>query len=188
MSKRRYFIIPPEDEIDLPYESDHRWSHRGGIYDQDQGNALNLVCAENVPVTIPMDIQHATEEFEAFLITLRDRSSLATRNQTYTLLEAVFRTFRRRLRLVEAIRFAQALPPILRAIFIADWDLEAPVLPFGDRAAMTREAQSLRQHHNFAPDSCIEDVAAALRQHLDVAAFDHVLATLPYGAMQFWQT
>ncbi len=146
-----------------------------------------MVHEESVPVTIPMEIQHASEEFEAFLVTLRDGSGLATRNQAYTLLEGVLRTFRRRLSVAQAIRFAQVLPPILRAIFIAGWDPEAPVLPFGDRVSMTREAQSLRQHHNFAPDSCIEDVASALRQHLDEVAFDRILAALPEAAAQFWQ-
>ena len=57
-----------------------------------------------MPIT--MDIQHASEEFEAFLADAHDRSGLATRNQTYTMTQGVLQAFRRRLSLADAIRFA----------------------------------------------------------------------------------
>jgi uncharacterized protein (DUF2267 family) len=134
-----------------------------------------------------MDLQHASEEFEAFLATARDISGLTTRNQTYTMVQGVLLTFRRRLSVAEAIRFAGVLPPILRAIFVADWDTAEPQQPFGDREDATRDAQSLRRDHNFAPPSCIHDVASAVRQHVDTPAFDRVLATLPPEATDFWR-
>ncbi|MEP9366134.1 DUF2267 domain-containing protein [Xanthobacter sp. VNH20] len=136
---------------------------------------------------IPLALQHASEDFERFLADARDGAGLATRNQTYTMVEGVLRTFRRRLTPAEAIRFAQVLPPVLRAIFVSDWDLSLAPLPFGDRASLTREVQGLRQHHNFAPETCIADVAAAVRRASDPAAFDAVLETLPPGAADFWR-
>ncbi|WP_246340176.1 DUF2267 domain-containing protein [Ancylobacter tetraedralis] len=136
---------------------------------------------------MPMELQHASEEFERFLAAARDEAGLTTRNQTYTMVEGVLRVFRRRLTLAEAIRFAGVLPPVLRAIFVADWDPLAPVLPFSDRVAMTREVQALRQHHNFAPDTCLADVARALRRHIDGDTFDRLLATLPEGAADYWR-
>lgn len=135
---------------------------------------------------IPMAIQHASEDFERFLADARDTSGLTTRNQTYTMVEGVLRTFRARLSPTDAIRFAQALPPVLRAIFVSDWDLSRAPLPFTDRASLTREVQGLRQHHNFAPETCIADVAAALRRATDPAALSAVLDTLPPGAAAFW--
>lgn len=139
------------------------------------------------PVPIPMDLQHASEDFERYLIAARDASGLATRNQTYTMTDGVFRVFRRRLTVKDALRFADVLPPILRAMFVFDWDTEQPQLAFGDRGAMTREAQALRKDHNFAPDSCIGDVARALRKTVDEKEFDRVLASLPDGAAEFWE-
>jgi uncharacterized protein (DUF2267 family) len=136
---------------------------------------------------IPMDIQHATEEFEAFLADARDRSGLTTRNQTYTMAQGVLQAFRRRLSVADAIRFAGVLPPVLRAIFVADWDPEEPQVPFDDRASMIRDVQALRRDHNFSPETCINDVAAALRARVDESAFDRVLATLPAGASEFWK-
>lgn len=138
-------------------------------------------------MTIPLELQRAQAEFEEFLADARDISGLATRNQTYTMVQGVLQAFRRRLELRDAIRFASALPPLLRAAFVADWDPEEARRPFGDRAAMTREVQDLRRDHNLAPDTAIGDVAAALRRHVDGAAFDAVLATLPHGAADFWR-
>ncbi|MGD9540464.1 DUF2267 domain-containing protein [Methylocystis sp.] len=136
---------------------------------------------------IPMDIQHATEEFEAFLADARDRSGLTTRNQTYTMAQGVLLAFRRRLSIADAIRFADVLPPVLRAIFIADWDPEEPQASFDDRASMIRDVQALRRDHNFSPETCIDDVAAALRARVDESAFDRVMASLPAGAAEFWK-
>lgn len=51
---------------------------------------------------------------------------------------------------------------------------------------MTREVQSLRRDHNFAPETAIRDVAVALRNNVDRKAFDQALASLPPGATEFW--
>jgi uncharacterized protein (DUF2267 family) len=139
-------------------------------------------------MTIPMEFRRACEDFEAFLHDAREASGLTTRNQTYTMVQGVFQTFRRRLQVRDTIRFAGVLPPVLRALFITDWDPEEPKLAFADRAEMTREAQSLCRHHNFAPDTAIRDVAVALRRRVDEAAFDQILSELPPGADEFWRT
>ncbi|MCJ9427797.1 DUF2267 domain-containing protein [Kordiimonas marina] len=136
---------------------------------------------------IPMEYQHASDDFEHFLKDACDVSGLTTRNQTYTMAQGVLQAFRRRLSVPDAIRFAGILPPIVRAIFVADWDTDEPQRPFEDRDQMTREAQSLRKDHNFAPKSCIHDVATALRRHVDEQAFDRLLTSLPPGAADFWQ-
>ncbi len=135
---------------------------------------------------MPMDVRNASEDFEIFLTAVLEESGLGTRNQVYTMTEGVLRAFRRRLTVEEALRFAGGLPPVLRAIFVADWDVGAPRLPF-DRAAMTREAQDLRRDHNFASDTAIRDVAVGLDRVVDRAAFARVLKTLPTEAAAFWQ-
>jgi uncharacterized protein (DUF2267 family) len=138
-------------------------------------------------MTIPMEFQRASEDFEAFLHDAREASGLTTRNQTYTMVQGVFQTFRRRLEVREAIQFANLLPPILRALFITDWDPDEPRLAFLDRSEMTREVQSLRRHHNFSPDTAIRNVATALRHQVDAGALDQVLSKLAPGATEFWK-
>lgn len=135
---------------------------------------------------VPPEYYDASRHFEAFLVRARDAAGLTTTNQSFTMVEGVFRAFRRRLSVDDAIRFAAVLPPAARALFVADWDPEEPQRPFEDRPTMTREAQSLRGAHNFAPDTCIRDVALALRAGVDATEFDALLGRLPAGASEFW--
>ncbi len=136
---------------------------------------------------MPMEYRQASADFDRFIIDARNLAGLQTTNQAYTMVQAVLRTFRRRLELEDAILFADVLPPVLRAIFVAEWDLEEPKSPFSGRVALTREVQALRPDHNVSPDSAIADVAAALRRHIDEAKLDRVLARLPAGAADFWR-
>jgi uncharacterized protein (DUF2267 family) len=99
----------------------------------------------------------------------------------------VLHAFRRRLGLRDALRFADALPPVLRALYVSNWDADEPQRPFGDLATMTREVKSLRSEHNFSTDTAIHDVAVALRRNLIEADFDQVLSTFPKGASEFWR-
>lgn len=136
---------------------------------------------------MPMEYQHASEEFERFLRAVIELSGLTTRNQAYTTVQAVLQAFRRRLETRDAIRFASELPPVLRAIFVADWDTEEPRRDFASLEDMTEEVKTFRRDHNFSPDSAIEDVARALRAHVDRARFDRMIETLPTGAAEFWR-
>jgi uncharacterized protein (DUF2267 family) len=136
---------------------------------------------------VPPEYQRATDEFYAFLLDARDTAGLLTTNQAYTMVEGVLQTFRRRLEIREAIRFAEVLPPGLRALFVANWDPDEPRPPFEDVPTMTKEVQALRAEHNFAPDTAIRDVATALRRHVDARNLDRVLSSLPDGAARFWQ-
>jgi len=136
---------------------------------------------------IPPEYQHASIEFEKFMVDARDISGLNTTSMAYNMVVGVLLTFRRRLTLKDALRFANILPPVIRAIFVSDWDSEQPKLEFTDRESMTKEVQSLRREHNFSPDSAIHDVALAVRRHVNLQDFDHLLSTLPVGAREFWK-
>ncbi len=136
---------------------------------------------------MPMEYMYASRDFDRFLDDAQQSLSLATRHMTYTAVQAVLTVFRRRLYVGQAVCFAQVLPPILRAIFIDEWKPEVPPVGFADRAVLSKEVQSYRGDHNFAPDSAIVDVAAALRRHVDVRVFDALLARLPAGAVDYWR-
>lgn len=83
--------------------------------------------------------------------------------------------------------FSDVLPVILRALFVSDWDLDEPRVPFEDPETMTREVQALRAPHNFSPDTAIQDVARALRGNIDESGFNEVLSQLPERAAAFWK-
>lgn len=135
---------------------------------------------------MPMEYRQASRDFDAFMTDLRDISMLQTTHQAYTMLQGVLQVFRRRLTVREALGFADALPPVLRAIFVSDWDVDEPLRPFLSREEMSREARELRPDHNFSTDTAIADVAAALRRHVDGPAFERTLEQLPPSARAFW--
>lgn len=136
---------------------------------------------------MPWTYRHAQKEFASFLSDARERMGLDSDNMTYTAVEGVFVTFRARLRPPEAIAFADCLPSVLRAIFVFNWDVEATPRPFVSRSEMTREAQSLRPHHNLTPDNAIEATAFALWRHVDHRAFKVALARIGPEAEAFWR-
>lgn len=136
---------------------------------------------------VPPEFERASARFYDFLVDARDLAGLGSTNQAYTMTQGVLQTFRRRLDLHEAIAFANVLPLLLRALFVTDWNTHEPRKPFEDRAAMTREVQSLRADHNFAPEDAIECVAKALRRYVRESELDELLAKLPEGAVDFWR-
>jgi uncharacterized protein (DUF2267 family) len=136
---------------------------------------------------VPVEYLNATRDFDRFLRHAVEASGLVSINQAYTMVQGVLQTFRRRLTVAEAILFASVLPAGLRALFVADWDVDEPRLEFGDVATMTAEVQALRALHNFSPPTAIHDVAVALRRNVIESDFEAVLAKLPEGASEFWR-
>lgn len=137
---------------------------------------------------MPWTYRQATREWQAFLADARAAMDLETDNVTYTAVQGVLQAFRRRLTPQQAIDFAQVLPSVLRALFVADWQLNEGPLPPGIRADWTAEAMALRPHHNLTPSNCVEATALALRKSVPRADLDRVLATLPPFAAEFWST
>lgn len=136
---------------------------------------------------VPAEYSRAADHFYDFLVEVRDKCLLGSTHQAYTMVQGVFQTFRRRVEIRDAIRFAGILPVGLRALFVTDWDTDQEIRQFEDLETMTKEVQSLRPGHNFSPDTAIQDVAYTMRKYVDKAALDNLLKTFPEGAVQFWQ-
>ncbi|WP_353376672.1 DUF2267 domain-containing protein [Microbulbifer sp. VTAC004] len=135
---------------------------------------------------VPAEYQRSRDKFYEYLIDARNQANLWSTHVTFTMTQGVFQVFRRRLSLEDAIRFSQALPPCLRALFVEQWDVTEKQKPFEDLQTMTQEVRNLRPDHNFSTDNAIKDVAWALRKHVDETVFDRVLDTLPPEAKAFW--
>lgn len=82
---------------------------------------------------MPWTYRQATHEWQAFRADARGAMGLTSDNATYTAVQGVLRAFRRRLSPQQAVDSAQILPCVLRALFVADWQLTNPVAP-GARA------------------------------------------------------
>lgn len=135
---------------------------------------------------MPQEYQRASPVFDRILTEVRDNLDLATRNQAYTALQSVLIVFRRRLCARQILAFAALLPPVVRAIFVADWNEDEFVPDFGDSNELTDEVNAVRRHHNFSGDKAIPVVTSVLRDHMDTNALDALPGSLPEGAEQFW--
>jgi uncharacterized protein (DUF2267 family) len=137
---------------------------------------------------MPWTYRQATREWQAFLAAAREAMDLTSDNATYTAVQGVMQAFRRRLTAQQAIDFAQVLPAVLRALFVADWRLDEGPVPPGSREDWTAEAMALRPHHNLTPANCVAATALALRKSVLRDDLERVLATLPAFAAEFWST
>jgi len=144
------------------------------------------VVTEFLLMPVPAEYERASAKFYEFLLAVRDESDLWSTHVTYTMVQGVLQTFRRRLNAQDNIRFANQLPICLRALYVTDWDPEEPRLPFGTLEEMTAEVKSLRHQHNFSIDSAIRDVAVHLWRFVDTERFADLLNELPEGAKEFW--
>ncbi|MBK1890340.1 DUF2267 domain-containing protein [Undibacterium sp. 14-3-2] len=135
---------------------------------------------------LPFEYQNASLQFDQFMVDARDFAGLPTTNMAWNMVVGVFHTFRRRLSVKQALAFADALPLVLRALFVENWDIDQPIAEFGSREEMLEDVRSVRRQHNFATDNAIEAVAAALRKNVDLVTFERVLATLPPSAQAYW--
>jgi len=135
---------------------------------------------------LPTTYRHATRDWRAFLDDAKEELGLTSDNMAYTAVQGVLLTFRRRLTPAEGLAFADQLPAVLRAIFVAGWDISQPPAPWSDRATLAAEARALRPNHNLTPGNAIEATARALRAHVRQQDFDRVLDTLSPEARDFW--
>lgn len=137
-------------------------------------------------MTLPFEYQNASLEFERFMIDARDLAGLSTTNMAWNMVVGVLHTFRKRLSVDQALRFADVLPPVLRAMFVEGWRPGVSVVNFGTDEEHLAEVRSVRREHNFSPPNAVAAVAAALRRHVDAAALERVLSSLPPAARQYW--
>jgi len=135
---------------------------------------------------MPWTYCQASREWQAFLADAREAMGLTSDNAAFTAVEGVLKAFRRRLTPQQAADFAQALPAVLRALFVADWRLDEGPIPPGSRADWTAEARALRPHHNLTPENCVAATALALRRSVPARDMDRALARLPAFAADFW--
>lgn len=137
-------------------------------------------------MTWPSEYQRASADFMHFMVLARDAANVDTTHRAWTMVQGVLLAFRRRLTLEQALRFADELPPVLRAMFLERWHPVEPPQPFPTREAMLAEVRALRAEHNFSPPNAIEAVALALRTALGKDGFDRALQGLPEAARRFW--
>ena len=116
---------------------------------------------------MPWTYRQATREWQAFLGEAKTAMNLESDNATYTAVEGVLKAFRRRLTPQQAVDFAQVLPSVVRALFVADWTLDEGPLPPGTRAvALERIDLGSLPVSAASPEAMGRELAHALMRRL----------------------
>jgi len=134
----------------------------------------------------PHEYTVATYKFSDFLNDVKEEADFGSPHMAYTMAQGVFQVFRRRVDIKSAIRFSNVLPVGMRALFVADWDPDEEQLSFTDLKTMNQEVRHLRPDHNFATETAIQDVAKALKKHVDQEKLREVLSGISEEAVRFW--
>lgn len=135
---------------------------------------------------MPWTYRHPGKEWSAFLDDIRAVMGTPSANVAYTAAEGVFRAFRARLSVQQALDFAQVLPSVPRALFVQNWVAAEPV-PWAGPADYLAEVRALRAAHNFVSDNAVEAVSYALHRTLRPGALDQALARIGPEAQAFWR-
>jgi uncharacterized protein (DUF2267 family) len=117
-------------------------------------------------MTVPRDVVSGSEQFRDWLVALKERAMLGSTNQSYAMLRAVLHEVRDRLPIDEALRFADALPPLVRGIMLEAWHPEraAAGLAAATRPSLLEAVKVRLEPHQPPPDSIVEDALAVLAQ------------------------
>lgn len=136
----------------------------------------------------PPEYERAGTVFTDFLTDVKNNASFGSSHMAYTMAQGVFQVFRRRLDMKDAIRFSNSLPAGLRALFVADWDVDQRIKEFSSKEEMNLEVRELRPDHNFShlTEDPIQCVAKALWKLVGVKRFQTMLCSLPTYAQKFW--
>lgn len=134
----------------------------------------------------PTEYSTASADFDRFLDRVKDNAMLQTRHQAWQVARAVFLVFRDHLAAGQALRFADALPPLFRAMLVEGLDAKQPGKPFGGREALAGEVAAIRPDHNFATPTTIAEVALAFRASVNPLDLERALAPLPAAARDYW--
>ena len=135
----------------------------------------------------PPDFETASRDFDVFLDRLKLETDTTTRHQAFQIAYAVLRVFRNHLETRDALVFADALPPLLRAMFVEDWTpVDAPP-PFPSRAELDREVMAIRRDHSLAGPGSIDDVARGLFACSDRSRLELALERMPVAARDFFR-
>ncbi|MBW6418959.1 DUF2267 domain-containing protein [Celeribacter sp. PS-C1] len=137
---------------------------------------------------MPWSYRHSEKEFQSFLKDAKERMGhvMESDNMTYTAVDGVLQTFRRRLTPPQVIAFGDVLPSSLRAMLVFNWRVDAVPLPFGTRSELIREAQTVRKEHNITPLNVIDATAYALWRHCNHRDLKRVLEMIGPDAVAFW--
>ncbi|HEX7488995.1 MAG TPA: DUF2267 domain-containing protein, partial [Anaeromyxobacteraceae bacterium] len=133
----------------------------------------------------PQDVAYASQQFQDWLLDLRSRALLGSTHQAYAMLRAVLHEIRDRLQVDDALRFADALPPLVRGIMLERW--RPPGAAPATRPPFLDAVKSRLEPHTPPPDSVVEDVLTVLAQRTQPNLLSTLSEHMPVELQPQWR-
>jgi uncharacterized protein (DUF2267 family) len=137
-------------------------------------------------MTQPYDVEFASEQYQKWLVALKDEALLATLNQAQAMMRAVMQELRDSVTDEDALAIANALPALARGVMLEGWALGAPKNAIASPEDFHRRLVSRLEPHQPPPDGLAEAVFAVLRKQLAPEQAKTVVDRLPAALRLFW--
>jgi uncharacterized protein (DUF2267 family) len=136
-------------------------------------------------MTQPYDVQYASEQFQDWLLALKQKAMLQTHNQSQAIFRAVLQGLRRHQTTEQVLNFADALPPLPRGIFVEGWRPTNPS-PVNSTEDFIQEVMESLAPHHVPPTSIVADVFAVLAERSDPVKGRTMREQLPKQLQALW--
>jgi uncharacterized protein (DUF2267 family) len=136
-------------------------------------------------MTQPREVLYASKLFQEWLSDLKERALLQTHNQSQAMFRGVLHGLRRHMSTDQVLRFADALPPLPRGIFIEGWR-PADAMPLASADDFLREITKNLAPHVIPPDTIASDVFAVMAKYLEPHETKILQAQIPAALQPLW--
>ena len=137
-------------------------------------------------MTQPYDVEFASEQYQKWLIALRDEAMLATLNQAQAMMRAVMEELRDSVSDGDALAIANALPALARGIMLEGWVLGLPKKSVASPEDFHRRLCANLKEHHAPPEDLAEAVFAVWREALSPEKARALYERLPAALRPLW--
>ena len=137
-------------------------------------------------MTQPYDVEFSSEQYQKWLVALKDEATLATLNQAQAMMRAVMAALRDSVPDEDALAIANALPALARGIMLEGWRLRGPKNEIASPQDFHRRLCGNLKEHHAPPDDLAAAVFAVWRKELAPEKAKAVFEKLPAALRPLW--
>ena len=137
-------------------------------------------------MTQPHDVEFASEQYQKWLVALKEAAMLATLNQSQAMMRAVMEELRDSVSDEDALVIANALPALARGVMLEGWTLGAGKHNVASRAEFYDRLVSRLEPHQPPPEDIAEAVFSVWRRELPPHKANLVVEKLPAALRPLW--
>ncbi len=137
-------------------------------------------------MTQPYDVEFASQEYQKWLVALKEAAMLATLNQSQAMMRAVMEELRDSVSDEDALAIADALPALARGVMLEGWVLGAKKHTIASGKGFYERLVSRLEPHQPPPEDIAEAVFSVWRKELPPHKAKQVAEKLPEALRPLW--